>query len=170
MSCHLINADTIQAFRFGTPIGVRLVIVAKGNCECPNLARITQAPMPIEPPEFNLETCDCPVIGEFPYVARGVFDLDASTVVVRTASGAKTVKVESVPGTEALAAKPAADDTVTGHAYFSSDVGKAFSDAVSQLQERFPGKTNAKVTEIGFVGFGGPIGIAFTFVTMQQQS
>lgn len=174
MSCYLINADSIKAWRHGTPQGVILVIEAQGHCECPQNARITAAPIPIEPPEFNLETCVCPAIGSFPYTARGVFPgLSPSEVVVNTASGPKTVKVETVP--EAAAAKlpapaPADGNTVTGYAYNSSDLGKAFSAAVAELQKRFPGKTSAKVTEMGFVGVGTPIGIAFTYVTMQNQS
>jgi hypothetical protein len=172
MSCHLINADSIKAWRHGTPHGVILVIEAQGHCECPQNARITAAPMPIEPPEFNLETCPCPAIGMFPYKATGVFPgLSPSEVVVNTASGPKTVKVASVPE-PASAALPAPADgnTVIGYAYNSSDLGKAFSAAVAELQKKFPGKTSAKVTEMGFVGVGSPVGIAFTYVTMQNQS
>jgi hypothetical protein len=175
MSCYLIKADSIKAWRHGTPNGVILVIEAQGHCECPQNARITAAPMPIEPPEFNLETCPCTAIGMFPYKAQGVFPgLSPSEVVVNTASGPKTIKVETVPEPATASAQPApapaSDDTVTGYAYNSSDLGKAFSAAVAQLQQRFPGKTSASVTDMGFVGVGTPIGIAFTYVTMKNRS
>ncbi len=110
----------------------------------------------------------------FPYKAQGVFPgLSPSEIVVNTASGPKKVKVETVPEAAATtqpAPAPADSDTVTGYAYNSSDLGKAFSAAVSELQQRFPGKTSATVTEMGFVGVGTPIGIAFTYVTMKNRS
>jgi len=174
MSCYLINADSIKAWRHGTPGGVILVIEAEGHCECPQNARITASPTTIVPPEFNLETCPCPAIGMFPYKAQGVFPgLSPSEVVVNTASGPRKIQVETVPEAASASAPPAppADgNTVTGFAYNSSDLGRAFSAAVAELQQRFPGRTSATVTEMGFVGVGSPIGIAYTYVTMTNRS
>lgn len=173
--CYLIDADSIKAFYYSSPFLTFLAIEAQGHSECPQCVKIVQPPMPIEPPEFNLETCACLAIGDFPYQVRAVFrDVPyTKTIVVRTASGAKTVKVEPIPAPqagEAILPAPPADDEVVGYAPNSTDVGRAIADAVSKLREKFPGGINAKVTETGFFAFGTPIGIATLYVRMQQQA
>lgn len=173
--CHLIDADSIRAFYHSSPFLTFLAIEAQGSSECPQCVQIVQAPMPIEPPEFNLQTCACPAIGVFPYKVRAVFrDLPyTQTIVVRTASGAKTVKVEPIPALEAgevALPAPPADDEVVGYAPNSTDVSRAIADAVSKLREKFPGGVNARVTETGFFAVGTPIGIAALYVRMQQQT
>lgn len=169
--CHLIDADSIRAFYHSSPSLTFLAIEAQGHSECPQCVQIVQAPIPIEPPEFNLQTCACLAIGDFPYQVRAVFrDLPfTATIVVRTASGAKTVKVEPIPAIEPLPV-PLSDDEVVGYAPNSTDVSRAIADAVSKLRERFPGGVHARVTETGFFAVGTPIGIAALYVRMQQQT
>jgi hypothetical protein len=174
MSCHLIDAESLTAWYVSRPRGGGiLTIEAKGHCECPNLARITQAPMPIEPPEFNLESCDCPAIGMFPYDVKGSFAVGYTpTVVVNTASGSKTVQVKPVPAVAGATAVPApqpeASNEATGYAPNSTDVNLALSNAVSALRKKYPTNINATVKEIGFFAVGSPVGIAATFVTLEQ--
>jgi len=168
-SCYRINADSISAYYTR---GI-LVITAQGHCECPSNARIVPAPIPIEPPEFNLETCACPRIGMFPYSAQADIPMASPppSIVVNTASGSKTVKVGIVPVENATSALPqAAEDEVVGYAPNSTDVDRAIADAVSKLRTKFPTGINATVTEIGFFAAGTPVGVAALFVKMKQQN
>lgn len=56
----------------------------------------------------------------------------------------------------------------TGYAPNSTDLGAAFSDAISNLRSKFPGNISAVVTKIGFTAAGSPVGIASTYVTVEK--
>ena len=56
----------------------------------------------------------------------------------------------------------------TGYAFDSTDLERAFSNAIDNLRTKFPGTINAVVKTIGFSAVGSPIGIAATYVTVQK--
>ena len=150
-----------------------LTLEAQGEAECAQCVAIVRAPMTIEPPEFNLQTCACVEITISPYSTRAAFSgvSYSKTVTVYTASGPQKVPVEALPAAAAGAAapEPAADDEVIGLSPNSIDVDRAIRDAVSQLRKKYPNGVNAKVTEIGFWAFGKPVGLAALYVRMQQK-
>jgi hypothetical protein len=173
MNCYLINATSIDAY---WALG-HLFLKASGHCECPKYANISQSPIEIFPPQYQITTCACPEIGSFPYTAHGWFHLPEKpeSVTVHTASGARQVEVGPFPAellpdtpTPALLTAVPADDEVIGFSPNSWDVDRAISDAVNKLQKLFPAHVNATVTETGVVAVGTPVGIAFLYVRMKQ--
>ena len=173
MNCYLINATSIKAF-WG--LG-HLYLTASGETECPQYANISQSPIDIFPPEYQITTCACPAIGSFPYAIHAWFGLGEKpdTVTVHTADGAQKVDVEEFPAdlipdvtTPALLTAAPSDDEVTGISPNSWDINRAIGDAVSKLQKLYPGNVNATLTETGVVAVGSPIGIAFLYVKMKQ--
>jgi hypothetical protein len=173
MNCYLINATSIKAF-WG--LG-HLYLTASGDTECPQYANISQSPIDIFPPEYQITTCACPEIGTFPYNIHAWFELGVKpeTVTVHTADGAEKVDVEAFPADliqdvrtpRVLTAEPS-DNEVVGFSPNSWDINRAITDAVSKLQKLYPGKVNATLTETGVVAAGSPIGIAFLYVKMKQ--
>lgn len=174
--CHLIDAKSIKAYYHsvaGSGRGV-LTIEAQGEAECAQCVAIVRAPMQIEPPEFNLQTCACVEITISPYWKSAAFSgvSYSKTVTVYTASGPQQVPVEALPAVKAgagAAPEPAVDNEVIGLSPNSIDVDRAIRDAVSQLRTKYPDGVNAKVTEIGFWAFGKPVGLAALYVRMQQK-
>ncbi|HYL99844.1 MAG TPA: hypothetical protein VEZ90_12890, partial [Blastocatellia bacterium] len=173
MNCYLINATSIKAFwGFG-----HLFLTASGHCECTKFANISESPMTIFPPQYQITTCPCPIIGSFPYDVHAWFVLEEKpeSVIVHTASGAQKVDVhpfavDSLPDLTlpaVLTATPA-DDEVIGISPNSWDVNRAITNAVSKLQKLFPANVNATVVETGVVAVGTPVGIAFLYVKMKQ--
>lgn len=172
MSCNLINAESLSAWFHGFPQGGGiLTIEAKGHAECPGNVKIMPAPLPIEPPEFDLESCPCARIGSFPYTSHASFNVPyTATIVVNTAAGPKTVKVKPVPVAGAKsAATTAPKGEATGYAPNSTDISRAYFNAIDLLRQQFPTGINAEVTKIGFFATGSPVGIAATYVTVKQQ-
>jgi hypothetical protein len=173
MNCYLINATSIDAY---WALG-HLFLKASGHCECPKYANISQSPLDIFPPQYQITTCACPEIGAFPYTAHGWFFLEEKpeSVTVHTAAGARKVEVGSFPAellpetaTPGLLLVTPAEDEVIGFSPNSWDVNRAISDAVSKLQKLYPANVNATVTETGVVAVGSPVGIAFLYVRMKQ--
>lgn len=73
----------------------------------------------------------------------------------------------SVPQNETLGIVDGPNEA-TGYAYDSTDLGAAFSNAIANLQAKFPGNITAVVKTIGFNAVGSPVGIAATYVTVQK--
>ncbi len=173
MNCYLINASSINAY---WALGL-LYITAQGDAECTDYVTISQSPLTIFPPEYQIMTCPCPNIGKFPYTAHAWFGLakNPEMVNVHTASGPQQVKVESFPAVLAgdvqtpsvFTAQPA-EGEVVGISPNSWDFNRAMGDAVNQLNELYPGGINATVTETGVVTLALPIGMAFLYVKMRQ--
>ncbi|HEX3555431.1 MAG TPA: hypothetical protein VIA62_19585 [Thermoanaerobaculia bacterium] len=72
-----------------------------------------------------------------------------------------------MPGTAALGIAEGPNEA-TGYAFNSTDLDRAFSNAIDNLRAKFPGNINAVVKTIGFNAVGTPIGIAATYVTVQK--
>lgn len=173
MNCYLINATSIKA---SWGLGY-LYLAASGDTECPQNANISESPLTIFPPEYQITTCACPAIGSFPYNIHAWFHLDVKpdTVTVHTAAGAQKVDVAGFPAdlitdvtTPGVLTATPSDDEVIGISPNSWDINRAISDAVSKLRKLYPGNVNATVTETGVVAAGSPVGIAFLYVKMKQ--
>ncbi len=172
-NCYLVNATTINAY---WAHGL-LYIGAEGHAECPQLVNISETPLTIYPPEYQIMTCACPQIGSFPYNVHAWFHLaeQPETVTVHTASGPQKIEVkpfprdlaEDVATPDLLVAGPT-DGEVIGMSPNSIDVNRAITAAVAQLQKQYPANVHATVVETGFVAVGTPVGIAFLYVRMRQ--
>jgi hypothetical protein len=175
MNCFLINADTINAY---WAHGI-LFITAAGETECVEYANISQAPLDVFPPDFQIMSCACATPGSYPYRAHGWFILakNPDTIKVHTLAGPRRVKVEAFPEalpddvkTPSLFTTQAGEGEVVGISPNSFDVNVAISHAVNQLHESFPNQVRAVVTETGVVTLGGPVGMAFLYVKMKQSA
>lgn len=51
----------------------------------------------------------------------------------------------------------------------SCDITRADSNAIDQLQKKFPGRLNAVVEEIGSISVATPIGIFYTYVKVRDR-
>jgi len=131
------------------------------------------------PPEYQVTTCPCTQIGSFPYKVHAWFELAEApeTVTVHTAAGPQKVEVQPFPpdlsediATPAQLTDQLAENEVIGISPNSWDINRAITDAVSKLQKAYPGEVNATLTETGVVAAGSPIGIAFLYVKMRQQT
>ena len=174
-NCYLVNATTINAY---WAHGL-LYLGASGHAECPQYVNISESPITIYPPEYQIMGCSCPEIGSFPYNVHAWFRLaeQPESVTVNTASGPQKVDVAAFPAdlvedfpTPKVLTETPADGEVVGISPNSWDVNRAINDAVGQLQKLYPGNVGATVTEIGVVAAGTPIGIAFLYVTMKQNA
>ena len=173
--CFLVNAETINAY-FAHGL---LYLSASGHAECPQFVNISQTMLTIFPPEFQIMTCACPQVGSLPYNVHAWFELaeQPETVTVHTASGPQKVEVKSFPAdltddiaTPSLLTDKLAAGEVVGISPNSFDLSRALGDAVSKLQQAYPGEVNASVTDIGVVAAGSPVGIAYLYVRMKQQA
>lgn len=175
MNCFLINADSINAY---WAHGL-LLITAAGETECVEYANISQAPLDVFPPEFQVMSCACQVPSVSPYRAHGWFALAKSpeTITVHTLSGPQKVKVEAFPQvlpgdvqTPSVFTAQSGEGEVVGISPNSWDVNAAIGHAVNQLHELFPNQIKAMVTETGVVTLGSPISMAFLYVKMKQSA
>ena len=173
MNCFLINSDTINAY---WAHGI-LLITADGETECVDYVSISQAPLDVFPPEFQVMSCACPVPGAHPYRAHGWFALakNPETITVHTLSGPQRVKVDAFPQvlpeeveTPSILTKQLGEGEVVGISTNGFDVNAAISHAVNQLHESFPNQIKAVVTETGVVTLGASSGVAFLYVKMKQ--
>lgn len=173
MNYYLIGASSINAY---WALGL-LYITAQGDAECTDYVTISQSPLAISPPEYQIMTCACPNAGKFPYTAHAWFALarNTETITVHTDSGPQQVKLESFPAVLAgdvqtpsvFTAQPV-EGEVVGVSPNSWDFSRAMADAVNKLNELYPGNINATVTETGVVALGPPIGMAFLYLRMRQ--
>ncbi|MFL6229434.1 MAG: hypothetical protein ACJ741_11715 [Pyrinomonadaceae bacterium] len=172
-NCYLVNATTINAY---WAHGL-LYLGADGHAECPEMVSISETPLTISPPEYQIMTCACAQIGSFPYKVHAWFHLveQPETVTVHTASGPQKVEVAAFPPdivedvtTHAVLTDEPAEGEVIGISPNSWDLNRAMGDAIDKLQKLYPGNVNATLEETGVVAAGSPIGIAFLYVKMKQ--
>jgi flavin-binding protein dodecin len=175
MNCHLINSETLSAF---WAHGL-LYLAASGHAECAEYVSISEAPIDIVPPEYQLTSCSCPAIGSFPYNVHAWFHLaeQPETVTIHTSAGAQKVEVTGFPSdlsddvsTPASLTGKLGEGEVVGVSPNSWDVNRAITNAVDQLRKLYPDNVNAVVTETGVVAAGAPVGIAFLYVRMKQNA
>lgn len=176
----LLTPSSIKAFRL--EVCPELVFLyAEGEAAGVNDIRWTELFWyilpPIGPPVFAVVGDAVPIPLIFPYQKWGMFfypqELDSLTVV--TTEGEVGVSIEFIPEHENNSHLKTAlllpnSNAVMGIAPNSTDFQTAFNSAAQQLQSKFPGRTNGQVTRSGFVAAGLPIGIAFTYVIMEQMS
>ena len=175
-SSTILNPSKVLAYRL--PNG-QVMLNASGYEDGFCKIRIQPTQAFIEPPIYAVYGESCPeVIGMFPYNVSNVihYPLGRDMVAFQTSDKQLNVPIakfdESTPGLADLVElqKNQSKHQVIGYAYNSSNFQTAFAHAVSQLQQQFPGKTHAKVVTSGFVGVGSPVGIAFTYVVMENAS
>lgn len=172
-NCYVVSATAVNAY---WAHGL-LYIGAEGYAECPQFVSISQTPLAIYPPEYQITTCACTQVGSFPYKVHAWFHLaeKPETVIVYTASGPQKVEVGPFPrdlvedvATPALLTEETPEGEVVGISPNSFDVARAIGDAVSKLQQQFPGNVHAELVETGVVAVGSPVGLAFLYVRMRQ--
>lgn len=172
-NCYLVGADTINAY---WAHGL-LYIGAEGHAECPQLVNISETPLNIYPPEYQVTTCACPQTGSFPYKVHAWFHLadKPGTVTIHTASGPQKVEVKPFPAdliedvtTPSALTDELVEGEVVGISPNSFDLGRAIGDAVGKLQKLYPGNVHASIVETGVVAVGSPVGLAFLYVRMKQ--
>lgn len=178
MSNQILFPDEVSAFRVGS--NPEVTIIARGRedgfCKIHIEASLAQ----IYPPIYMVVGEECPVIGNFPYsVSKTVpYATDLDYVNFQTSKGTQRVNIVDVladtdNAPKALLdaeSKAAPDNQVTGIAPNSSDINTAIANAISKLRTKFPNGINAVVTKSGFVAAGSPVGIAYFYVVMEQQS
>lgn len=170
----LLNPTTIKAYR--SPFLPNFVtLYAEGREDGICNIHWTELPIPIFPSVFAVVGQRCAAIGDFPYQTSHSFPYpdSESKVIVQTPDGEKTIPIEALPEDENTSQLKEiqsllTSNTVMGMAPFSSDYQTAFQNAVDQLYKKFPGHINAQVIRSGFVAAGSPIGIAYTYVVMEQ--
>jgi|GEM_PF-3289529 len=165
-------------FRNGT-----LSIMAEGHAQCPYPAKSEIIPGPesiIPPVNYLVKICEgnCEIYA--PYRVTGTFHYYKTmpkSITIVYPGGSKQVPVHSI--TEVVGKKTVMPKCLSeelgpneaiGIAPNSFDITRAYSNAVEQLQKRFPGQLNAVVEEIGSIGAGTPIGIFYTYVKVKQQN
>lgn len=174
MSRQILYPEQVTAMRIGNES--KVTIVARGHEDGYCNIQIDASMAEIYPPIFMVTGEPCAVIGYFPYqVSKTIpYSTDLDYVNFQTANGTERIPIYDVmKDTNAVtpqALKAVASDQVVGYAYNSTDISKAISDAVSKLQQQHPGNVNAKLVESGFVAAGSPVGIAYYYVVMEQQS
>jgi hypothetical protein len=174
MSTTILYPESVSALRIGND--PRVTITAKGHADGYCKIQIVQSPATIYPPIYMVEGEQCGMIGYFPYTAQKTipYSTDLDYVEFQMANGTQRIPILDVmksdgPKPQALAA--VADDQVTGLAPNSSDINVAIADAISKLRAKYPGKSiNAQLKDSGFVAGGAPVGIAYYWVVMEQQS
>ena len=172
-NCYLVGATTVNAY---WTHGL-LYLTAEGHAECAQLVSISETPLTIYPPEYQITTCACPQIGSFPYDVRAWFHLaeKPETVTVHTASGPQKVEVKPFPAdlfedatTPSVLTDEPSEGEAVGISPNSFDLGRAIGDAVGKLQKLYPGNVHATIVETGVVAVGSPVGLAFLYVRMKQ--
>ena len=178
MSNQVLFPDEVIAFRVGS--NPQVTITAKGREDGFCKIHIQASAAQIYPPIYMVVGEECAAIGNFPYsVSKTVpYATDLDYVNFQTSGGTKQIKIvdlladsDNAPK-ELLAAegKDAPANQVTGIAPNSSDINTAIANAITKLRAKFPKGLNAVVTKSGFVAAGAPIGIAYFYVVMEQQT
>lgn len=180
MSNQILFPDKVSAFRVGN--NPEITIMASGREDGYCKVHIQPSLAEIYPPIYLVVGEPCAVIGNFPYTVSTTvpYATDLDYVYFQTASGTQKVQVVDVLSTAHNAppalleahSKESDDDsnTVTGMAPNSSDINVAIANAITKLRAKFPNGISAKVTDSGFVAAGSPVGIAYFYVVMEQQT
>ena len=147
-----------------------LTISASGHEDGVTDIRIEAVNLSAKIPSFRIVGEPSPAIGYFPFqVTRsfGLNNVDVNKIEIITANGVQLYDVQQYSAGADLALPVSSGDTVTGIAPNSADT--AFKNAVAQMRQKFPGNVSASVIDSGFVAAGTPVGIAYTYVTLQKK-
>ncbi len=149
-----------------------LTINASGHEDGVKDIRIEAVNLSAKIPSFRIVGEPSPAIGYFPFqVTRsfGLNNVDVNKIEIITANGVQLYDVQQYSAGADLALPVSSGDTVTGIAPNSADYNTAFKNAVAQMRQKFPGNVSASVIDSGFVAAGTPVGIAYTYVTLQKK-
>lgn len=180
MNTLILYPTKVTALRIGNE--AKVTITANGYQEGLQNIRIVKSLATIYPPIYLVEGDLSPAIGYFPYTVSITVDYstDFDYIQFSMAGGTQHIPIldviqehkKSTPKTLQAAIKKSTSgsNTVVGYAYNSTDINKALADAVTKLQVKFPANVSAIMTETGFVAVGSPVGIAYTYVVMEQRT
>ena len=172
MSTQVLYPTEVAAYRYGAD--QQVVIIAKGREDGYCKIQIQASMATIYPPIYMVTAEPCAAIGNFPYTVQKTvpYSTDLDYINFQMADGTQRIPIHDIMDAtekpQALAA--VADDQVTGMAYNSSDINVAIADAIKKLRAKYPSGINAKLVDSGFVAAGSPVGIAYYYVVMEQQS
>ena len=153
-----------------------LTICAQGHEDGVTDIQIKPVDLGAEKPVFEIVGKFTPALGYFPYNVKQTFEVqnaDIQEILVKSDSGITSYPVQHLLSGSEHQPKPEvfnniSTEQVVGYAYNQSNLDKAFQDAVSQLYKKHAGSISSKVVESGFVAAGSPVGIAYTYVIMEQ--
>ncbi|NVK63370.1 MAG: hypothetical protein HWE22_02235 [Flavobacteriales bacterium] len=172
MSTQVLYPTEVVAYRYGAD--QQVVIIAKGREDGYCKIQIQASMATIYPPIYMVTAEPCAAIGNFPYTVQKTvpYSTDLDYVNFQMADGTRQIPIhdimEAADSPKALA--KVADNQVTGMAYNSSDINVAIADAIKKLRAKYPNGVSAKMVDSGFVAVGSPVGIAYYYVVMEQQS
>lgn len=168
----ILYPSEVTAYRFGGDNHV--TIVAKGSEDGYMKIQIVALPATIYPPLFAVTAEPSMAIGYFPYSVTTTvpYSTDLDYINFEMTGGTQRIKIVDIwdVTTKPAALASIADNQVTGIAANSADINVAISDAIKQLRVKYPKGISAKMVDSGFVAVGSPIGIAYYYVVMEQQS
>lgn len=172
MSTQVLYPTEVAAYRYGAD--QQVVIIAKGREDGYCKIQIQASMATIYPPIYMVTGEPCAAIGNFPYTVQKTvpYSTDLDYINFQMADGTQRIPIhdimEAADAPKALA--KVADNQVTGMAYNSSDINVAIADAIKKLRAKYPNGVSAKMVDSGFVAVGSPVGIAYYYVVMEQQS
>ncbi len=172
MNSEILYPDTVTAYRYGD--AAEVTIVASGYEEGMTKIQIEASLAQIYPPIYMVTGERTEAIGDFPYTVQKTvsYATDLDTVSFQMEGGTKQIPVVDILKDKATpdALKSTSSNQVTGFAPNSSNINTAIANAITKLRKANPNGINAKMIESGFVAAGSPIGIAYYYVVMEQQS
>lgn len=148
------------------------------------ITKVLSSPVQIEPVDLNNEIPTFRVVqpesmafGSQDVTVTHTFEgikRDLTEIIFITPTGIQTYPISIIIADKDVPAHPkdilnVTDNQIVGFAYNQSNLDIAFNNAVTQLYQNFPGHISAKVVSSGFVAFGSPIGISYTYVVVEQQ-
>ncbi len=172
MSTQVLYPTEVVAYRYGAD--QQVVIIAKGREDGYCKIQIQASMATIYPPIYMVTAEPCAAIGNFPYTVQKTvpYSTDLDYVNFQMADGTRQIPIHDIMEAEdsPKALAKVADNQVTGMAYNSSDINVAIADAIKKLRAKYPNGVSAKMVDSGFVAVGSPVGIAYYYVVMEQQS
>jgi len=172
MSTEILYPDTVTAYRYGD--AAEVTIVASGREDGFQKIKIEASLAQIYPAIYMVTGETSEAIGDFPYTVQKTagYATDLDYVYFQMDNGTQKIPVYDILKDKATPAAltSLSSNQVTGIAPNSSDINTAISSAIAKLRKLYPNGINAKMVDSGFVAGGAPIGIAYYYVVMEQQS
>jgi len=180
MNSQIIYPSEVTALRIGNES--KVTITARGHEEGLTNIRIEKSMAQIYPPLYLCVGDPTPAIGYFPFQVSKTIDLSPDTdhIFFSMQGGDRKIPIydvmkelkDATPDVVLKSSKKTKSNSnqVIGYAYNSSDINVAISDAIKKLRVKFNAHINAKLVDSGFVAVGSPVGIAYYYVVMEQQS
>lgn len=155
-----------------------LTVVVQGHEEGLTDIQIKPINMTSEKPVFEVVGKQTPAIGYFPYNVKQTFEVsnpDIQEILIQSNKGITAYSVQHLVSGSQDHVVPAvlnnvSDNQTVGYAYNQTNLDTAFQDAISQMHTKYKSGISAKVVDSGFVAAGSPVGIAYTYVVVEQQS